>query len=71
MATIAINGNSMKGHTCCYENCPEPANIHIGANGNPDTHWICRTHLAKWNADRARFIKDGMGCDMEELGELR
>jgi hypothetical protein len=56
-------------HTCCYANCPEPATIHIGVNGNPDTHWICWRHLERWNQTRARFIADGGGCEMEELGE--
>jgi hypothetical protein len=35
-----------------------------------DSHWICSHHLNKWNADRARFLADGGGCEMEELGEL-
>ena len=48
---------------------PEPGTIHIGMNGNPDSHWICFRHYYKWNADRARFIADG-GCEMQELGEL-
>ena len=24
----------------------------------------------KWNADRARFLADGGGCEMQRLGEL-
>jgi hypothetical protein len=60
----------MKDHACCYSECPEPGTIHIGTNGNPDTHWICWVHYYKWNADRARFLADGGGCEMEELGEL-
>lgn len=63
MPTISIN------HACCYANCAEPGTIHIGPNGNPDTHWICPHHLNRWNANRARLIADGGGCEMEELGE--
>jgi len=59
----------MKEHACCYYHCPEPGTIHIGTNGNPDTHWICRVHYDKWNADRARFLADGGGCEMQRLGE--
>ena len=57
-------------HSCCYADCPEPGTIHNGTNGNPDTHWICWVHYFKWNADRARFLADGGGCEMEVLGEL-
>jgi hypothetical protein len=60
----------MTTHDCCYCHCPEPGAIHIGKNGNPDTHWICFRHYYKWNADRARFLADGGGCEMQELGEL-
>ena len=56
-------------HECCYHNCPREGVVHIGMNGNPETHWICFRHLKKWNADRDRFLSDG-GCEMEELGEL-
>jgi len=55
---------------CRYAGCPEPGTIHIGTNGNPDTHWICFRHYHKWNADRARFLADGGGCKMQELGKL-
>jgi hypothetical protein len=34
------------------------------------SHWICFRHLEKWNADRDRFLADGGGCEMQELGEL-
>lgn len=57
-------------HDCCYYQCPEPGAIHIGVNGNPDTHWICFRQYNKWNADRALVLADGLGCEMEELGEL-
>jgi hypothetical protein len=57
-------------HDCCYDRCPEEGTIHIGVNGNPDTHWICWVHYYKWNADRSRFLADGGGCQMQELGEL-
>lgn len=60
----------MKDHDCCYIDCPEDGTIHIGANGNPDTHWICFRHYDKWNADRARFLAAGLPCEMRELGEL-
>ncbi len=60
----------MKDHPCCYFNCDQPSAIHIGVNGNPETHWICFRHLDKWNANRARFLADGPGCEMEELGAL-
>jgi hypothetical protein len=33
------------------------------------SHWICFRHLEKWNADRARFLADGHGCQMQKLGE--
>jgi hypothetical protein len=56
-------------HTCCYANCPEPGTVHIGVNGG-DSHWICWVHYYQWNARRARFLADGGGCEMEELGEL-
>jgi hypothetical protein len=59
----------IKDHNCCYDNCPEPGTIHIGVNGG-DSHWICFRHYYKWNADRARFLADGSGCEMQELGEL-
>ena len=60
----------MTTHACCYANCPEPGTIHIGMNGNPDTNWICFRHLDRWNQNRARFLADGEGCEMEGLGEL-
>jgi hypothetical protein len=59
----------MTTHACCYHQCPEPGTIHIGVNGG-DSHWICLRHLDRWNQDRARFLADGGGCEMEELGEL-
>jgi hypothetical protein len=58
-----------KEHDCCYYQCPEEGTVHIGANGG-DSHWICSRHLDKWTANRARFLADGGGCEMEELGEL-
>lgn len=54
---------------CCYYNCLVPGTIHIGPNGG-DSHWICFRHLDRWNQNRARFLADGGGCEMEELGEL-
>jgi hypothetical protein len=57
----------MKHHDCCYYKCVRPGTIFIGANGNPDTDWICAYHYDKWHADRARFIADGFPCEMEEL----
>jgi len=59
----------MKAFDCCYANCHEPGTIHIGENGNPATHWICWIHLAKWNARRARFLREGGACEMQLLGE--
>ena len=56
-------------HSCCYSECPEPGTIHIGPNGG-DSHWICFRHLDRWNQNRARFLADGGGCEMEKLGEL-
>jgi hypothetical protein len=53
---------------CCYYQCSEPGTIHIGVNGNPDTDWICFLHLHRWDAQRARFLADGLGCEMQELG---
>jgi hypothetical protein len=29
--------------------------------------WVCRFHYDRWNADRARFLADRLGCQMEEL----
>ena len=54
---------------CCYSGCQEEGFVHIGTNGNPDTHWICFRHLERWNQNRARFLADGGECEMEELGE--
>ena len=56
-------------HSCCYSECPEPGTIHIGTNGG-DSNWICLLHLDRWNQNRARFLADGGGCEMQELGEL-
>ncbi len=50
--------------------CDQPGAIHIGVNGNPDSHWICFYHFNKWNADRAPYLADGGGCAMRELGQL-
>jgi hypothetical protein len=47
--------------------CERPGTIYIGENGNPDTDWICAHHFDKWHADRARFIAEGVPCEMEEL----
>jgi hypothetical protein len=59
----------MRYFECCYAGCPEPGTIHIGVNGS-DSHWICWRHLCRWNQTRARFLADGGGCEMGELGEL-
>ena len=48
-------------------NAPNPAQIYIDENGNPDTEWICAYHRDKWNADRARFLADRVPCEMKEL----
>ena len=42
--------------------------MHIGVNGG-DSHWICFRHLQRWNQTRTRFLADGGGCEMLELGE--
>lgn len=55
---------------CCYFKCDQPGVIHGGKNGG-NSHWICFHHLNKWHADRARFLADGGGCEMEKLGEGR
>ena len=60
----------MQHHACCYPDCIEDGVVHIGINGNPDTHWICWKHLDRWNQNRARFVRDGGGCEMQELEEL-
>ena len=52
----------MGHHDCCYYKCERPGAIHIGANGNPDTQWICAYHFDKWHADRARFVAEGWGA---------
>jgi hypothetical protein len=57
----------MAHHDCCYHECPRLGTIYIGENGNPDSDWICDYHRDKWNADRARFLADGLECQMEEL----
>jgi hypothetical protein len=54
-------------HACCYYNCENPGTIYIGKNGNPHTPWICVPHYDRWHADRARFLADGLGCQMEEI----
>ena len=54
-------------HDCCYINCTRPGTIHIRESGNVDAQWICEYHRDKWNADRNRFIVDGLPCAMEEL----
>jgi hypothetical protein len=63
------NSPTMTTHACCYYHCPEPGTIHIGPNGG-DSHWICFRHLDRWNQNRVRFLADGGGCAMKELGEL-
>jgi len=77
MATIATsatlsmsNSKTLKHQNCCYHRCLEPGTIHVGPNGG-DSHWICRRHLERWNQDRARFLVDGGGCEMQELGEVQ
>lgn len=57
-------------HDCCYINCPRLGMIHISENGNVDAQWISSFHRDRWNADRARVLADGGGCEMRELGEL-
>ena len=57
----------MKQDDCCYYKCDRPGVIFVGENGNPDTQWICRFHRDRWNADRDRFISDGLPCAMELL----
>ena len=57
----------MRHHDCCYYGCQRPATIYIGENGNPETGWICTYHYDQWHADRARFLADGLPCQMEEL----
>jgi hypothetical protein len=60
---------TMKHYQCYYYKCDRPGVIFIGLNGG-DSHWICFFHYTKWNADRARFLAQGLPCEMEELGEL-
>ena len=57
----------MRNHDCCYNECPRPGVIFIPENGDPDSEWICDYHRDKWNADRARFLADGLVCEMKEL----
>jgi hypothetical protein len=35
-----------------------------------DSHCICWVHYYKWHEARARFLADGGGCAMQELGQL-
>jgi hypothetical protein len=76
MATIATSATlsmskpkTLKEHNCCYYECPEPGTVYIGPNGG-DSHWICFRHFDRWNQNRVRFLADGGGCEMQELGEL-
>ena len=73
---LAVDGNfsgmgytnrSTMRHICCYHKCENPGTIYIGENGNPHSQWICVHHLDKWHADHARFLAEGLGCEMEEL----
>jgi hypothetical protein len=57
----------MKHHNCCYINCSRPGTIYIGENGNPDTEWICEYHRNRWNGLRARFLSEGIPCQMQAL----
>lgn len=52
---------------CCYHKCENPGTIYIGETGNPHSQWICVPHYDRWYADRARFLSDGLGCQMEEI----
>ena len=77
MATIATSAifsmstsKTFKEQNCCYYDCPEPGAVHIGPNGG-DSHWICFRHLDRWNENRARFLADGGGCEMQQLGEVQ
>ncbi len=55
--------------------CPTPTGLaslkrkrqgkHTIDRFNPQ--WVCRFHYDRWNADRARFLADRIGCQMEEL----
>ncbi len=56
-------------HDCCYCQCPEEGTVRTVPNGG-ESHWICFRHLERWNRNRARFLADGGGCEMQELGEL-
>jgi hypothetical protein len=62
-----LRTSRMTHHDCCYYKCEQRGAVFIGANGNPDTDWICAYHRDKWNADRSRFIEDGLPCQMKEL----
>ena len=69
-ATLSMSkSKTLKDHNCCYHQCPEPGTVHLGPCGG-DSHWICFLHLDRWNQTRARFLRDGGGCEMQELGEL-
>jgi hypothetical protein len=60
---------NIKEHTCCYPDCPDEGVFHVGENFGGSL-WICFRHLDRWNQTRARFLSDGGGCAMKELGEL-
>jgi hypothetical protein len=62
-----LRTSRMTQHDCCYNKCDRPGTIHIGENGNPDSEWICAYHRDKWNGDRARFLAEGLPCQMKEL----
>ena len=56
---VARQQGGIMRHECCYIDCPEPGTIQIGVNAG-DSHWIWFRHLEKWNADRDRFLADGL-----------
>ena len=57
----------MTHYDCCYYKCERPGTIFIGQNDNPNCAWICDYHYDKWDADRTRFIAEGLPCQMQKL----
>lgn len=62
-----VKGIATHNHDCCYRRCARPGSIFIGETGDPDSQWVCDFHSHKWHVDRARFLADGIGCEMKEL----
>ena len=61
-----INKPAMIGDCSNYK-CERPGTTFIGANGSPDSEWICDYHRDRWNTLRDTVLAAGLPCAMEEL----